>query len=160
MIILWNSCVRIINNWLDFWPTLRFVWLRLCLMVNQSSSVFSINSGVPQGSILGPILFLLFVNDLPDALQSQVALYADDSTLFCSLGRRDASRTELCLSRARKFIPPSALLYLYKTSIRSLFAHLGKCPRLLSSDVRQGTEEIMLSSWRWLGCVSWLSWSP
>ena len=56
-----------------------------------------INSGVPQGSIFGPTLFLLFINDLPDALQSQVALYANDSTIFCSsLGRRDASRTELC----------------------------------------------------------------
>ena len=63
----------------------------------QSSSVFLINSGVPQGSILGPTLFLLFIGDLPDALQSQVALYADTSTIFCSsLGRRDASRTELC----------------------------------------------------------------
>ena len=45
----------------------------------------------------GSYSFHLFINDLPDALQSQVALYADDSTLFCSsLGRRDASHTELC----------------------------------------------------------------
>ena len=45
---------------------------------------------------MGPTLFLLFVNELPDALQSQLALYADNSTIFCSsLGRREASRTEL-----------------------------------------------------------------
>ena len=50
-----------------------------------------------QSSTVGPTIFVLFINDLPDALQSQVALYADDSTIFCSsLGRRDASRTELC----------------------------------------------------------------
>ena len=67
------------------------------LLDGESFSVFLINSGVPQGSILGPTLFLLFINDLPDALQSQVALCANDSTLFCSsLGRWDASRTELC----------------------------------------------------------------
>ena len=46
---------------------------------------------------MGTTIFLLLINDLPDALQSQVALYADDCTIFSSsLGRRDASRTELC----------------------------------------------------------------
>ena len=49
-----------------------------------------------------------------------------------------------CLSRARKFIPPSALLYLYKTSIRPLIEYclstFGQAPRLLSSDARQGSE--------------------
>ena len=51
----------------------------------QSSSDFSINAGVPQGSVLGPTPFLLFINDLPDHVISQLAIYADGSTLYLCL---------------------------------------------------------------------------
>ena len=51
----------------------------------QSSDAHAINAGVPQGSILGPTLFLLFINDLPNhIIQSLVDIYADDSTLYKS----------------------------------------------------------------------------
>ena len=50
----------------------------------QTSPKFRISSGVPQGSILGPTLFLLYVNDMEDHLPAttQLAIYADDTTLY------------------------------------------------------------------------------
>ena len=51
--------------------------------MGATSSPLSVTSGVPQGSILGPILFLLYVNSLPDAIRSsQIAAFADDTKVF------------------------------------------------------------------------------
>ena len=48
-----------------------------------TSEVLSVTSGVPQGSILGPMLFLLYVNNMPDTIaSSKVAVFADDTKIF------------------------------------------------------------------------------
>lgn len=47
-----------------------------------SSSPVEVLSGVPQGSVLGPLLFLIFINDMPADLKSTVRLYADDCVIY------------------------------------------------------------------------------
>ena len=48
----------------------------------KSSKEYPVNAGVPQGSILGLKLFLLYFNDLPDDVICEIAIYADDTTLY------------------------------------------------------------------------------
>ena len=65
-------------------PAIAFLSNRRLRVVldGKSSQKYPVNAGVPQGSILGPTLFLLYINDLSDDVICDIAIYADDTTLY------------------------------------------------------------------------------
>ena len=58
-------------------------------MGDSFSELRYILSGVPQGSVLGPLLFLLFINDLPEHIKNNVFLFADDLKMIANALRKD-----------------------------------------------------------------------
>ena len=65
------------------------------MLNGQVSAWASLNAGVSQGSILDPLLFLVYINDLSDNLSSNVKLFADDASLFSVTHDVNVSAREL-----------------------------------------------------------------
>ena len=70
-----GKALRILQNFLND----RY---QRVVLNGQSSNWEKVNAGVPQGSILGPLLFLLYINDISNDLECNVKLFADDTCLF------------------------------------------------------------------------------
>ena len=68
-----------ISDWIEQWLTDR---RQRVVVDGEVSNWKSVLSGVPQGSVLGPILFLIYINDLDDSITSNVMKFADDTKLF------------------------------------------------------------------------------
>ena len=65
------------------------------LLNGQCSNWQPILAGVLQGSILGPLFFLMYINDLLDGLKSNVKLFADDTSLFSVVKNKEESASDL-----------------------------------------------------------------
>ena len=66
-----------------FWIQ-SFLWDRnqQVLLYGNTSSRAAVTSGVPRGTVLGPLLFLVYINDLPSRVSSSLRLFADDCLLY------------------------------------------------------------------------------
>ena len=82
-------------------------------VLGATSSARPVLSGVPQGSILGPILFLLYANDMPDAVElSKIASFADDTKLFKKIdSTTDAIFLQSDLSNLENWSTSSGLVF-------------------------------------------------
>ena len=73
---------------------------QLVCIDEKNSSLACVNHGVPQGSILGPLFFIFFVNDLPLYITAQTDLYANNTTITCSADYKFMHKLDLELNNS------------------------------------------------------------
>ena len=89
------ECIGISGNLLSLLESFLSNGFQQVVLNGQCSSWSSVLARVPQGSILGPLLLLIYINDLPKSLQCTVKLFADDTSLFSTVYEPNISASQL-----------------------------------------------------------------
>ena len=89
------KCNEISGNLLDFFEDYLKIRYQRVVLNGTESNWNKIEAGVPQGSVLGPLLFLIYINDQTDDITSQMRLFADDSSLFTCVKGVDETHEKL-----------------------------------------------------------------
>ena len=79
------SCFGVKGNTLNWIQSFLIGRTQTAVLDGESSNEVPFTSGVPQGSVLGPLLFLLYINDLPENIKFQVRLFADDTAVYLTV---------------------------------------------------------------------------
>lgn len=90
------------------------------VMVNGSSLEWCSISGVPQGSVLGPLLFTIIVSNMPELMDNYIFMFVDDTKLFLTLEQQDSQHSlqsdidklQTCLQDADVLPPENAVMHL------------------------------------------------
>jgi len=69
--------------------------LQRVVIDGKNSEWAKVKAGVPQGSVLGPLLFLVYINDITDNIQSPIKLFADDTSLYVTFNDIDEATNQL-----------------------------------------------------------------
>ena len=93
------------------------------ILESEKSSQVTVTLGVPQGSVLGPILFLVFINDLPEHIKSEVRLFADNTAVYLVVSNLEHAQilqemefnpskcTVIHITRSKSIVPSQYTLY-------------------------------------------------
>lgn len=102
----------LILNWLMNFLTER---KQRVVIGKIKSSWVEVLSGVPQGSVLGPLLFLIYINDMPSSVQNILKLFADDSKLIAQIRNQlDLDQVQLDLDSLVKWSNQWSMYFNYK----------------------------------------------
>ncbi|VDI02195.1 Hypothetical predicted protein [Mytilus galloprovincialis] len=129
-----------LNKWLEMFLTQRKM---KAVVDGEESEEASVDSGVPQGTVLGPLLFLCHINDLPDSVQSSVRLFADDCLLYRNINsqhdhtllQRDLQNLEVWATNwGMRFNAKKCYILSIKNKSQKMYSLDGHC--LITFDVK------------------------
>ena len=82
-----------INSGVITWIQSFLSYRTQCVVLDgEKSDACPVLAGVPQGSVLGPCLFLMYINDMPENMQSSIRLFADDTIMYLTISNQSDCR--------------------------------------------------------------------
>ena len=134
-------------NWIESFLTNR----RQRVKINRSYSHWSkVKSGVPQGSVLGPILFILYINDLPNTIKASCRIFADDTKLIQAIKtKEDSERLQKDLNSLAEWSDTWKLQF---NPAKCHVLHIGK-KNIDSTYTMNGEELVTVTEEKDLGCI-------
>ena len=102
-LLLHKLCQYGVRNTLNQWISRFFTnWRQAVVVDDARSDYIPVCSGMPQGSVIGPVLFLIFINDLAMKVSSRTCFFADDTILYCFITALEDHNTASIPPEARR----------------------------------------------------------